>query len=66
MIFEEIAGIMSQDTARRLSKRTGLSRSKIYRLSRGIPFMLDYETISALERLGYEIQIRKKEKKVKK
>ena len=58
IIFDEIAEVMNRDTARRLSRRTGLSRNKIYRIARGLPFMLDYNTVFALQRMGYKICLR--------
>lgn len=59
MIFDDVAKVMNRDSARRLSLHTGLSKNKIYRLSQGVPFMLDYNTVFALQRLGYEIKIEK-------
>lgn len=59
MIFDELAGIMNSDSARRLSRRTGLSKNKIYRISQGLPFCLDYNVVFALQRMGYEIRVEK-------
>lgn len=59
MIFEEVAEIMNQDTARKLSRKTGLTKDKVYRLSSGLPFVLDYNTVFALQHLGYEIRLEK-------
>ena len=59
MIFDDVAEIMNADTARRMSRRTGLSKNKIYRIANGLPFTLDYNTVFALQRLGYEIKIEK-------
>ena len=59
MIFDDVAEIMNADTARRMSRRTGLSKNKIYRIANGLPFTLDYNTVLALQRLGYEIKIEK-------
>lgn len=62
MIFDDVAEIMNRDTAHCMSEKTGLSRNKVKRLSHGIPFILDYNTVFALQRLGYEIKLEKKEK----
>ena len=59
MIFEDIAQVMNADTARRISRKTGLTKDKVYRISNGLPFVLDYNTVFALRRLGYEIRIEK-------
>lgn len=59
MIFDDVAEIMNQDTERRLSEKIHLSRSKIARIKKGLPFMLDHETILALQRLGYEVKVEK-------
>lgn len=59
MILDDIAEIMNSDTARRISRQTGLSRNKIYRMSNGLSFVLDYDTIIALRLMGYEIRIEK-------
>ncbi|MCM1237396.1 MAG: hypothetical protein NC489_45605 [Ruminococcus flavefaciens] len=65
MIFDDVAKIMLQEPCRDISRKTGLSRSKIYRLSQGVPFVLDYNTVFALNRLGYEIKIEKKPENIK-
>lgn len=62
MIFDDVAEIMNQDTDRRMSRKTGLSRDKVRRLASGVPFILDYNTLFALDRIGYEIKIQPKEK----
>jgi len=59
LILDDVAKIMSSESARRISRKTGLSKNKIYRMSNGIPFLLDYETISALHSMGYEICLQK-------
>lgn len=59
MIFDDLAGIMNADTARRMSRRTGLSRTKIQRIANGLPINFDYRLIYALQRLGYEIKVEK-------
>lgn len=59
MIFDDVAEIMNADTTRRMSRRTGLSKNKIYRIASGLPFTLDYNTVFALQRLGYEIKVEK-------
>ncbi|MGI5959004.1 MAG: hypothetical protein ACOX60_06285 [Massiliimalia sp.] len=57
MIFDEAANIMNMDSDRNMSHRTGLSRDKIRRISMGLPFILDYNTYFAFQRLGYDIKI---------
>ena len=57
MIFEDVAEIMSRDTARVISRKIGLDRSKVQRMAKGLPFVLDYNTVFALNRLGYEIEV---------
>ncbi len=57
MIFDEISDVMNQQSARKMSIQTGLSPSKIYRLSQGTPFYLDHNMIFALRKLGYEIRL---------
>lgn len=59
MIFEDVAEIMGKETSRRISRKTGLSRFKVERMAKGMPFNLDYNTVFALQRLGYEIEIAK-------
>jgi len=59
MIFDDIAGVMNQDTVRRMSKRLGLSKDKVYRMSNGEPFVLDYDTVFALQKMGYAIKLEK-------
>lgn len=57
IIFEDIAEIMSRAPARAVSRRMGLDRKKVQRMARGLPFVLDYNTVFALNRLGYEIEV---------
>lgn len=64
MIFDDIATLMEQEPAYRLSRRLGVSRSKIRRLTSGGPFLLDYELLHALNRLGYDIRLVKTKKKL--
>ena len=59
MIFDDVAEIMNADTTRRMSRRTGLSKNKIYRIASGLPFTLDYNTVFGVQRLGYEIKVEK-------
>lgn len=60
MIFDDVANIMNTDSAFKMSRKTGLSRDKIYRLTSAMPFVLDYNTVFALQKLGYEIVVIKK------
>ena len=62
VIFDEIAEVMNSQADRKLSRRMGLSRTKISRLANGLPFTLDYNTVFAFQRLGYEIRLVKREK----
>lgn len=57
MIFDDAANIMNMESDRVMSQRTGLSRDKIRRIAMGLPFILDYNTYFAFQRLGYEIKI---------
>lgn len=57
LIFDEIADIFNADTVNRMSRRTGLSHGKVYRISNGMPFVLDYNLVFALQRMGYDIKI---------
>lgn len=59
MIFDEVAEIMGKEDILTISKKTGLSRSKVMRLREGCPFIIDYETVFALKRMGYEIKTEK-------
>lgn len=60
MIFDDVAEVMNSDTARRLEKKTGLHHDKIRRMANGLPFVLDYNAYFAMEKLGYEIKLEKK------
>lgn len=60
MIFDDIREVMNSESAKRMSKRTGLSRNKVKRLANGLPFNLDYNTYFALKKLGYEIKVERK------
>lgn len=60
MIFDDVAEIMNQDTARQMSRKTGIDREKIRRMAGGLPFILDYNTYFALQKLGYEVKIEPK------
>lgn len=57
MIFEEVAAVMSQDTARRIENKTGLHHDKVRRMASGLPFVMDYNTYFALQKLGYDVKI---------
>lgn len=59
MIFDDVAEIMNAESARQMSRRSGLSKDKVHRLSSGLPFILDYNTVFALQHLGYEIRLEK-------
>lgn len=59
MIFDDVADIMNADTTRRISRRTGLSKNKVYRMANGLSFNLDPNAVYALQRLGYEIKLEK-------
>ena len=59
VIFDDIAEIMSSIPARRIRKKTGLSNDKIYRMANGLPFILDYNTLFALQRMGVDIILQK-------
>ncbi len=63
MIFDDVAEIMNSDSAMRISERTGLSRNKVKRLSKGIPFILDHNTVFALQKMGYDIEVKRHNKK---
>lgn len=55
--FEEIASIMNSDSARRIARKTGLSKDRVRRMAQGCPFFFDNRIIAALKELGYEIII---------
>ena len=55
MIFDDVADAMNSESVYKLSLKTGLSRDKIRRLSQGVPFVLDYNTIFALQKMGYDV-----------
>lgn len=57
MIFDDLAEIMNSDSALKISRQTGMSVNKIKRLAQGLPFVLDYNTIFALQRMGYDLII---------
>jgi hypothetical protein len=59
VIFDEIAEVMHQRSNQALSNQMGLSRNKIARMTNGLPFNLDYNTVFALRRMGYEIRLDK-------
>lgn len=63
MILDDVAEIMSSESTREMSRRTGLSKDKIYRMANGISFVLDHEVITALQRMGYEIRLEKLSRK---
>lgn len=66
MIFDDISRVIwdaeKQVSVRELSRRIGLHHDKIARLAQGQPFNLDYATVFALQKLGYEICLEKREK----
>lgn len=57
MIFEEVAAVMSQDTTRRIEEKTGLHHDKVRRMANGLPFVMDYNTYFALQKLGFDVKI---------
>lgn len=57
MIFDEVAEVMRNSPMREVRKKTGLSYDKIKRLREGCPFVLDYDTLFALERLGFDLKL---------
>lgn len=59
MIFDDVADIMRSKTVRQIRRMTGLSNDKIYRIMNGLPFIVDYNTVFALQRMGYEIKVKK-------
>lgn len=59
MIFEDVAEIMGSQSVRKISRITGLSRGRVQCIRSGCTFTLDYETVAALNRLGYEIKLEK-------
>lgn len=59
MIFDDVRAIMNTDTTRKMSRKTGLSKDKVYRMASGLPFNLDPNAVYALQRLGYRIKLEK-------
>ena len=57
IILEQIAEVMNERSCREVAKKTGLHRNKIWRMAQGMPFILDYNVIFALERLGYHLEL---------
>lgn len=57
MIFEDIAEVMSEKPVYKMARKTGLSRDKVNRMAQGIPFILDYNVVFALGRLGYHLEL---------
>lgn len=57
MIFDEIAEVMSEQPTRKMARKTGLSKNKVYRMAQGMPFNLDYNAVFALGRLGYHLEL---------
>lgn len=57
MIFDDVAEIMNQDTARKIEDKTGLHHDKVRRMANGLPFVMDYNTYFALQKLGYDVRI---------
>lgn len=62
MIFDEIAEVMNSEPARKVSKKTGLSRGKISCMVQRMPFVLDLQTTQALEKMGYTLVLIQSEK----
>lgn len=57
MIFDEVAEVMNRDTARKIEDKTGLHHDKVRRMANGLPFVMDYNTYFALQKLGYDVKI---------
>lgn len=57
MIFDEIADLMSEKPPYKMAAKTGLSRDKVQRMAQGLPFILDYNVVFALGRLGYHLEL---------
>lgn len=57
VIFEQIAEAMKERSCRSIARKTGLHRNKIWRMSQGMPFTLDYNVVFALNRLGYHLEL---------
>lgn len=55
MIFDDVAMIMNKDTARKIEDKTGLHHDKVRRMANGLPFVMDYNTYFALQKLGYDV-----------
>ncbi len=60
-IIDLIAEIMNTENERSMSRKTGLSREKIRRITHCMPFIFDWKVVSALSTLGYKIKIEKVE-----
>ncbi len=58
--LDEIADLMSSDTSRIMSRKTGLSREKIRRITKAMSFVVDWKFLTALDSLGYRIALYKK------
>ncbi len=63
MILDDIADLMNSQPARKIARKTGLSRSKVDRMAQGIPFTIDYNVVAAFHRLGYKLELSKIQKK---
>lgn len=57
MIFDDIANVMSARPVKEIVRRTGLTKNRVYSLRMGCTFRMDYELLSALQRMGYEVKI---------
>lgn len=60
MIFDEVARVMEGLSINEVQRKTGLSKGKIYAMRAGCPFVIDYQTIFALQKLGYDITLKEK------
>ena len=57
MLLDEIGTLFNQGSIREMARRTGLSRGKVEGLKCSCSFVLDAEFLTALTRLGYDLQL---------
>ncbi len=58
--LDAVAALMSSETSRIMSRKTGLSREKVRRITKAMSFVVDWKLLTALDSLGYSIVLHKK------
>lgn len=57
---DKVSEVFNSDTPGNISKKTGLEQTRVFRIAKGMPFVMDWQIESAIKALGYDIEIKKK------